>query len=436
MVNSADGTMVAQRFKYKGEIILTRTMRVESNITLIRNDRAKRENEILLFLLLCIVLLYPESTNGLYIYIPQIIIGIIAAYALSRTPRVKPTATFLFFAVYMMITNYLLLTINSNSSFFNVTITSMRLFYPFLSLIIGVFLRKRIKVNTLVRLLFLFLLLEFVFAILQTNNNEFRIWSYSIYSQQESYLINFIYSTGQRCIGTIGNPNSFGMLVIVLNSAIMIMSSDLKNKSSQNILNFISATLTLYIVINTQSRTSAVLLVITLALIIYWRFTKRSKNNIIILIVASLVAIGLLSMIQAGITRAVSLSELDLRFLVWQMRIDEMYERSSLEEFTSVFGIGYYSVRIMGFFDNMYLKVFVAAGITGLFVFMVPVVSTFKTIMKKSRSEFKQLAMVLFLMWIVGNMLVEYQEIFKLSTVTFILLGYTLIEPEPTYEDA
>ena len=412
------------------------TMRVESNTTLIRNCRAKRENKILLFLLLCIVLLYPESTNGFFIYIPQMIIGIIAAYALSRTPRVKPTAAFLFFAVYMMITNYLFLTMNGKGGFFDITISSMRLFYPFLSLIIGVFLRKRIKANTLVRLLFLFLLLEFIFAILQTNNNEFRIWSYSVFSQKESFLINFVYTTGQRCLGTVGNPNTFGMLVIVLNSAIMIMSSYHQNKNSQRTLNFISAILTLYIVINTQSRTSAVLLVITFALIIYWRFTKRSKKNIIILIVASLGAIGLLSLIQAGITREISLSELDSRFLVWQMRIDEMYERAFFAEFASVFGIGYYSVRSMGFFDNIYLKVFVAAGITGLFVFMVPVISTFKTIMKKTRSEFKQLAMVLFLMWIVGNMLVEYQEIFKLSTVTFILLGYTLIEPETTDEDA
>ena len=415
---------------------MIRTMKVESNITLISNDSAKYKNEIFLFLLLGIVLLYPESTNRLYIYIPQIIIGIIATYALSRTPVVKPVATFLFFAVYMVMTNYLSLTINSDSSFVYATVTSMRLFYPFLSLIIGVFLRKRINVETLVRLLFLFLLLEFVFAVLQTNNNEFRIWSYDIFSQRESYLINFIYSTGQRCIGTIGNPNSFGMLAIVLNSAIMIMSCDFKNKSSRNILNLISAASTVYIVINTQSRTSAVLLVTTLALIIYWKFTKRSKNNVIILLAASLAAVGLLLMIQARITRTIGISELDSRFLVWQMRIDQMNEKSSLGELTSIFGVGYYSCRIMGFFDNIYLKVFVAAGIAGLSVFMVPVISTVKAIMKKSGSKFKQLAIVLFLIWIAGNMLVEYQEIFKLSTVTFVLLGYTLLEPDAACEDA
>jgi len=94
--------------------------------------------------------------------------------------------------------------------------------------------------------------------------------------------------------------------------------------------------------------------------------------------------------------------------------------------FAVVLGGGFQMARSFGFFDNTYLKIFVSGGIIGLLIFFMVINSIYKGIRRIKRVEYRHLAWVLFFTWLIGSMLVEYQEIFKLSTITFILLGYTL----------
>lgn len=82
--------------------------------------------------------------------------------------------------------------------------------------------------------------------------------------------------------------------------------------------------------------------------------------------------------------------------------------------------------RYFGFFDNTYLKIFVSGGIIGLLLFFLVVFCVYKGIRKIRRTEYRHLGWILFITWLIGSMPVEYQEVFKLSTITFIMLGYVL----------
>jgi len=89
-------------------------------------------------------------------------------------------------------------------------------------------------------------------------------------------------------------------------------------------------------------------------------------------------------------------------------------------------GGGFQMARYFGFFDNTYLKIFVSGGIIGLLLFFLVVFCVYKGIRKIRRTEYRHLGWILFITWLIGSMPVEYQEVFKLSTITFIMLGYVL----------
>ncbi|TGE34862.1 O-antigen ligase domain-containing protein [Desulfosporosinus fructosivorans] len=405
-------------------------IRSENNMTSYPNMKLiPHERKMLVLLLLSTILIYPNSPSGGLSYLPHLLLGIIAVYAIAKIPVIKPAYSFLFFANYMMISSFLFSSIYSEG-IINVFISSMRLFFPFLAMIVGGLLRSKIKVKSLLGILLFLLLMEFVVVFLQINNSEFRALSYNIYRANNSadrLLASFIYSTGQRGIGTIGNPNSLGIFVIALNSAILILSNTYSKKLIRNILNALCISVTTYIVINSQSRTAAILLVVTIGVIIYWKLTNRSKSKLIMLIISIFPAIWLLNMIQAEISRDISLVALDTRFEVWQMLISEMYDHASYSDiFVSIFGVGYHTARSWGFYDNIYLKVFVSAGIVGILVFLGTIISIHKSMVKMANNEFKQLAAILVLIWLATSMVVEFQEIFKIAAFNFILIGYAL----------
>jgi len=381
------------------------------------------------FILLNIVILYPGSLSGIYTYIPQIIVGFVAVYAMLKVKMNIQTRYFLIFGMYMLVMSIFFSIINGTSILLTLR-SSLRLFYPFLAIIIGSFFSKKISPKSLLYILLIFLLFESIVSFLQFNNVLFREWSFNIYRSEDTanrYLNSFSFSTGQRAIGTFGNPNTLGLTFVVLNSSIILLSDLLKGKRIKMAINIISILTSIYVIVNTQSRTSILLYVFVIAIIFYWKFSKRGKNNAIFLIVSSIVAVLLFMFIQSNINRDISVSALYSRFDIWGIRISQMFDYVEYEGFFAVvLGGGFQMARSFGFFDNTYLKIFVSGGIIGLLIFFMVINSIYKGIRRIKRVEYRHLAWVLFVTWLIGSMLVEYQEIFKLSTITFILLGYTL----------
>lgn len=387
------------------------------------------KNTILAFILLSFIFIYPESLGGIYIYIPMFIVGLVALNAMIKIPMNIQARYFFVFALYMMGMSLFFSFINGNDLFVTIRST-IRLFYPFLAIVVGGFFRKKISDKTLLYILLTVLLIEFVVSLLQFNNTGFREWSYSLYRSEntvDKYLENFNYSTGRRAIGTLNNPNTLGLAFIVLNSSIIILSDLLKEKRIKRTIGIIATLATIYVIVNTQSRTSILIYVFVIGLIFYWKFSKRSRNNVIFLVISSIAAAFLLLFIQSKTSREINISALDSRFNIWDIRISQMLDYVEYESFFAyILGGGFQMARSFGFFDNTYLKVFVSGGIIGLFMFFMVISKMFKGIRKISRVEYRHLAWVLFFTWIIGSMVVEYQEIFKLSTITFILIGYTL----------
>lgn len=398
-----------------------------------KENALRKENIIIVFFLLCISLLYPGSFTGFSAYIPQIILGFVALYVIFKIPIIKPAKSLFIFASYMTIMSFILSIMNVSGGMLDIFRSSLRLYYPFIGLIIGGMFLRKVSPKSLLYILIFFLTLQFVTSCLQINNEAFRIWSYNLYKAKNVsyYLESFVWSTGKRAIGTVGNPNLLGMLTVVLNSTILIIASLVTRKRLQKIINIICIAASIYICIYTQSRTAVMLLVFSTALIIYWQFPRKGIEKLIYLIIPGIGAMLLFSFIQAEISREISLSALDSRFNIWQLRISQMFDYAKYENFyTGILGVGFHTARGFGFFDNTFVKIFVSGGIIGLIVFLRPIIDVIKALLKKPKAELRYLGLMLTLLWVFGSMVSDYQEVFKLSMTTFILMGYALYSGE------
>lgn len=388
------------------------------------------KSSIFLYVLIGIILLFPESAKGILIYIPQLIVVVIAAFFMLKISINKITKLFLSFALFMTVMNIFLSTINSGENIGNIIISSLRLYYPFAGLIIGAWIKKNVSEKFLLKSLTFFLILQFAVSYLQINHEGFRIWSFTLYraSNLENYLIAFSWETGKRAIGTIGNPNILGLLVVLFNSTILVLSECIKKRFIRRMITWLSIITSLYISIYTQSRTTILLWVLTTVLITYMKNSKTTLKSIIYSFASIILIVSLLNVIQDSISREISLIALDSRVDIWLLRIQQMFEKTKyMNIFTSILGIGYSTARELGTFDNIYVKYFVSGGIIGFTFFLRIIVDLTMTIFRKlSNNVSKQLGKMVLLLWLIGSFVAEYQEIFKLSIITFMILGYVL----------
>ena len=108
--------------------------------------------------------------------------------------------------------------------------------------------------------------------------------------------------------------------------------------------------------------------------------------------------------------------------------MSQMFDYAKYEDFfASVLGIGFKTARDFGTFDNTYVKVFVSGGLIGLIFYLKTIIDTLKAfLIREPRGIWKGLGLSVVFIWILGSIVAEYQEAFKLSIMTFIILGYAL----------
>ncbi len=386
------------------------------------------------FTLFCVILLYPAA-GGYLIYVPQTILGIAAVYAMTRIPVIKPVKMFLLFSGYMMAGSFVLSHINGRMEFPGVLISSMRLFYPPLALLAGGVFSKTLNTRSLVCILAFFLLLEWAIGFLQIYSEAFRTFSYNLYLREEAAARHLrwfdSYEHWRRCRGTVGHPNTLGMIAVVLNSSVLILSHNIRAARFRNLLSILCTLAAAYLVVNTQSRTSISFFVLTIMLIAWWKLAEKPKYRTGYLIASCAAALSVFYYMHGTLSRGLPFYALSPRFNVWHMRISSMFESSSYNDvFTGIFGVGFHTARSFDFFDNVYLRVFVSSGILGLALFAALIVIVIRAVMRIRENDWRHLAMLLSLFWLAGSAVHDFQEIFKLSSVTFFLIGLAL------YKDA
>ena len=265
--------------------------------------------------------------------------------------------------------------------------------------------------------MFLLLTVELVFSILQTSSLEFREFMTSIYTDDsEAYLEIFRY-TRFRAIGTIGNPNLLSLYSIVLMTNIIFRLNTFEKRNG-NVLRVLSIVFSTLICIEAQSREG--IIVFLLVVFLYMIFTKKRRKSFMIVVpIALTFAYFLYVVLSVQIYREINLEGLLPRISVWSKRIQSAISESDIN---ILFGIGYQNSRQLGFFDNIYLKYFLAGGIVGIIPFIITIYLTIKKcLVQKSYLSFTIVAI-----WLVSCLVADIQESLKIASIAFFTISYNM----------
>lgn len=393
-----------------------------------KNNLLLPQNSVLVFIVIGIILLYP-TVGGLLIYLPHIVLGILAIYSCLRIPKKKPIKSFIYYTLYMFTMSLIISSLNTNDNILSIVKSSMQILFPLIGLLLGALFYKWADKKFFLYCLLFFLIFEFMLVYLQVNNEKFRYVTYYLYRTEESaekYLESFLYETGKRSFGSIGNPNALGIIAVVLNISIQFLTNTINNFRLQKYINITALIISIYIIIRTQSRTSMILYIITFVIMYYIK--SLHYKNIKPMLFAVFFAVMLYVYMTTSVVREINYDALSSRYDIWKMHFDNLYSNSFVENvFISIFGLGFSNIRNMGTFDNNYLRIFVSSGIFGIVIYFKAIYDLLCSFIKPSAyNSLNKMGIVLIIVIMISSCVLEYNESFRISILTYSILGYAL----------
>ena len=180
----------------------------------------------------------------------------------------------------------------------------------------------------------------------------------------------------KRIVGTTGNPNEFGMLMVMASS--LAFTGTLWNKRiSLKIFSFLSFVILSFVIMLTLSRSALIVFLISLVFISFFKYPKKfglkGKLRLIFLIFPIMIILGLI-LIQIAppkiimrITSALNI-ETDVSF---QNRLKIWKENLDIWKQSPIFGWGPGKDEMTTIVDNEWLLLLRRYGIVGVIIFII-----------------------------------------------------------------
>lgn len=255
-----------------------------------------------------------------------------------------------------------------SSSYILIFRTFIYALIPLISYILGNSFSK-INSNYLERVFWCVGLLQAAVGIIQVYSTTFREVTLSNFADFEKYNHTFETWDLGRAVGTIGNPNTYGIFIVVF---IMFLINVLmpKQKGKMNLFAIsLTTMLSIYAVFLTQSRTTMIMLTFGLILSILLR-----NSNIIYKLFTLIVGAVLIYFIVINIpfiTKRFTMENIYTvgnRFDTWKTFLNSYLFPININTF---FGHGTQYVKDIGkSIDNQYLNIIMKYGLLGLLLYL------------------------------------------------------------------
>ena len=374
--------------------------------------------------------IFPRSDIGPLSYMPHAMLGIVFLFAVSKDAQLlRPVLPLFACAVYLSLVSIIIFFLRDQAevSALETIQALMRLYFAVIALSLGLYLRRVIHPQDLMLVLASILLIQLLVSVLQYTNEDFRAAIIPLYRRTNvsKYIRWFDLGIG-RVIGTIGNPNELALVMVVLATSLLLLLQGQASKAlrlGMQAAVLFSALFTIFI---SGSRTGIAVFALLAVLYALRLFINRVKHKLfwgIGIVLAAVFAFVLLSSLtNRGLTLETFLGRVD----IWQKQLELM---PSLREspLSHLFGLGFHTVRDMGNFDNQYLRYYVAGGMTALVLLAFAAFMLLRTVIKKpDDGNWKTIAFLMIILWLVGSFVSEFMETIKLVTLTFFIIGYAL----------
>ena len=296
-------------------------------------------------------------------------------------------------------------------------------FIPIIAYFSGILLNKKInKYNFSKIIIFIFSLIILV-GILQVFFSNFRELSLKLYANYEKYSYNFSVKEYGRAIGSIGNPNSYGILVSIM---LLFLINDLvtnRNRIKSSFFKIVLIFPSVFVLLLTQSRTAIISFLISMIYLIFKSInSKKIFKSIIIIILMLIPFLFFIYIIGLGSNRFTSTGFANLggRVPIW-INTFNFYFKNNLNK---IF-LGYGQIFIestKSITDNYYLLTMYRYGIVGLILY----INVFLKLYNSKRDEYyKSLIKAIIILILISDFTGAISGSITLVIFIFLLFGYT-----------
>lgn len=237
---------------------------------------------------------------------------------------------------------------------------------PFVCMYIGYRYALRLPENKLIKTVFILLLIETLVGVGQTVSPSFREFSFKLYGATDR-LVSYEAEDVGRAVGTIGSPNYYGILCVIL--CVSVLPGCIKQGRKQTALLILA--MGIACVIFSVSKTSVLCIGVSLLL---WIWTderyKKSTKALLLVIGLGIVAFSI-GEFQSAFNRSFDLSSMSGRNESWASIIDH-FLGGNVTTLLLGYGNGYSTFDKLGIFaDSFYVVLLIEQGLLGVIAYAI-----------------------------------------------------------------
>ncbi|SEP76176.1 O-Antigen ligase [Virgibacillus subterraneus] len=295
---------------------------------------------------------------------------------------------------------------------------------PLVAFMLGTSFSENVQKSYFEKVIWMVGILQVIVGILQVYSEKFRIITLSNYAFFEKYNHNFETWSVGRIVGTIGNPNTYGVFIVVFIMFIInILIPRYKEKLYVLILLIITLLMSSYAVILTQSRTAYILF--ALGLLLSFLFSKMNLLlKLLTLVIGGIIGFVIVASLPF-ITRRFSVGDLltvGSRVEIWKTYINTYLYPININ---TLFGHGTHFVRDIGkAVDNYYLKIVMQYGLIGLLLYLGMVSKLIFLFIKRPRNNMSIFVFISITVILISDFAGTINMQPDVTTFLFFVIGY------------
>lgn len=294
-------------------------------------------------------------------------------------------------------------------------------FFPLAAYLVGLSLEKFIDSGELRRIILGIGVIQSLVGVLQVHSTQVRVFTLEHYANFDKYVYGFENWSVGRVVGTIGNPNTYGVFIAMF--IVFLITGPLRDDKRKKV-HLVYLGLATYALILSQSRTAYLLLTVGVYLS-YLRSFRRLSTKLVSAILLSTVIVGVILYSDFIVKRftAANVSTLGGRFDIWRFWVDSFFLPIDT---SSLFGHGSFLVRSVrrGVVDNYYLMVLIQFGIIGLISYMYLNISILRTSLRLRNEHERNFITIAFLQVLISDLTGTVNMHFTVIISLYFLLGF------------
>lgn len=303
---------------------------------------------------------------------------------------------------------------------------------PFVSMYIGYKYALKLPENKLINAVLVLLLIETLFGISQTISPSFRQFSFNLYGATNR-LISYQAEDVGRAVGTIGSPNYYGILCVIL--CVSVLPGCIKQRRKLTAM-CILAMGTACVVFSVSKTSILCMGIAALLWVLTDRQYKAGTKALLCLLTLGVVIVSV-SEFQSYSNRTFNLTSMSGRSESWE-RILSQFSSGNLFSQLFGYGNGYSTLINFGVYaDSFYVIILIEQGYVGTIAYVITWMVLLFSAYHMPDKHYRQSLIILIIVLLMADVTAAVTDNPNAAIVIYFMLGrYLQLAQCPLSQDS